>query len=283
MSRRRTQGKGSTRAEGPGIAALPPAAPPPSAAPSGRRRIAARLGDPALEAVDLRVVGVLLLSSVLLTLYAYFGESRFYLANLAPRVNPALGVETAAGQSLIAFGYQSAHAVAWRILVPLAWIVLVLRDRPREYGFRMPEPGHRAVYLVLYLLMLPVLAAVSFLPSFRAMYPIWGEAFASPGILVPYLLAYGLRFAAVEAFFRGFLLFALYRRFGYHAVAIMVVPYCMIHFGKPFAETLGSIGAGLLLGYLALRGRSWVPGALLHWGIAISMDLLGLAQRHLNP
>lgn len=41
--------------------------------------------------------------------------------------------------------------------------------------------------------------------------------------------------------------------------------------------------AALLLGLLALRGRSWIPGALLHWAIAISMDLLGLAQRILNP
>jgi membrane protease YdiL (CAAX protease family) len=206
----------------------------------------------------------------------------FYKGNLAARVNAALGIGPEANQDLIAFWYQSAHAVAWRILVPLAWIAWVLRDSPREYGYRLPERGHRAIYLYLYLLMLPVLAAVSFLPSFRAMYPIYGVAWGSPEILVPYVLAYGLRFAAVEAFFRGFLLFALFRRFGYHAVAIMVVPYCMIHFGKPFAETLGSIGAGLLLGYLALRGRSWVPGALLHWGIALSMDLLGLAQRHLN-
>lgn len=283
MTRRRTRERSAPLLPAPGAAlssrgALPPAEPP----PGWWSRVATRLDDPQLAQIDFRVVGVLLLSSVLLSLYAYFGEDDFYKANLAARVNAALGIGPEANQDLIAFWYQSAHAVTWRILVPLAWIAWVLRDSPREYGYRLPEPGHRAIYLYLYLGMLPVLAAVSFLPSFRAMYPIYGVAWGSPEILVPYVLAYGLRFAAVEAFFRGFLLFALFRRFGYHAVLIMVVPYCMIHFGKPFPETIGSIGAGLLLGYLALRGRSWVPGALLHWGIALSMDLLGLAQRHLN-
>lgn len=275
MSRRRARGRGR-----PAPAAEPA---PEEEASSATRRLAARLGDPALEAVDWRVVGVLLLSAVLLSLYAYVGEDDFYLAVLAPRLGVGAGGAGGSDPRLVAFGYQSASAVLWRIAVPLAWIVLVLRDRPAEYGFRLPERGHRAVYALLFAGMLPVLAAVSFLPSFRSMYPIWAEAYGDPAVLVPYLLAYGVRFAAVEAFFRGFLLFALFRRFGYHAVAIMAVPYCMIHFGKPFAEALGSIAAGLLLGYLALRGRSWVPGALLHWGIAVAMDLLGLAQRHLNP
>lgn len=253
------------------------------AAGTWRERLGTRIGDPDLASIDLGIVGVLILSAVLLTLYAYFGEADFYRANLAAWVNATFHVGAGANQHMLAFWYQSAHAVAWRILVPLAWIVFVLRDSARHYGYRMPQRGHRAIYLYLYLLMLPVLAAVSFLPSFRVMYPIYGDAFGSVDVLVPYLLAYGLRFAAVEAFFRGFLLFALYRRFGYHAIAIMAVPYCMIHFGKPFFESLGSIVAALLLGYLALRGRSWIPGALLHWGIAITMDLLGLWQRVTNP
>ena len=33
----------------------------------------------------------------------------------------------------------------------------------------------------------------------------------------------------------------------------MIVPYCMIHYGKPLPETLGAIGAGLILGTLAMR------------------------------
>jgi len=238
------------------------------------RRVAAL--DPEIRALDLRVVGILLLTCLLLALYAYVGTDDYYTRRLAARVNEWLG-PPAAGE-MRAFWYQSASAVLWRMVVPLLWIVLVLRESPRDFGYRLPERGHRAVYGVLFLAMLPLLGAASLLDQFQRAYPIYPEAYASPALLVPYLLAYGLRFAAVEAFFRGFLLFGLYRRFGYYSVAIMAVPYCMIHFNKPFLEALGSVVAALLLGYLALRGRSWVAGAILHWAVAISMDLMGLVR-----
>ena len=49
----------------------------------------------------------------------------------------------------------------------------------------------------------------------------------------------------------------------------MIVPYCMIHYGKPMPETLGAIVAGLILGTLAMRTRSIWGGVLIHIGVAI--------------
>ena len=37
---------------------------------------------------------------------------------------------------------------------------------------------------------------------------------------------------------------------GSHAIFVMVVPYVMIHFGKPMLETVGAIIAGVVLGLL---------------------------------
>ena len=56
----------------------------------------------------------------------------------------------------------------------------------------------------------------------------------------------------------------------------MIVPYCMIHYGKPLPETLGAIGAGLMLGTLAMRTRSIWGGVLIHVGVATTMDVLAL-------
>ena len=67
------------------------------------------------------------------------------------------------------------------------------------------------------------------------------------------------------------------------AIAVMLIPYCMIHFPKTAAESLGSIIAGLVLGYLAMKGRSIWGGVLLHWLIAIEMDVLSLIQRGQAP
>jgi membrane protease YdiL (CAAX protease family) len=58
----------------------------------------------------------------------------------------------------------------------------------------------------------------------------------------------------------------------------MVVPCCMIHFHKPMLEALGAIVAGVFLGFLALRDRSWYGGALLHSLVAVSMDLLAVSR-----
>ena len=66
---------------------------------------------------------------------------------------------------------------------------------------------------------------------------------------------------------------------GKMAVIVPLIPYVMIHFGKPFPETLGAIVAGLVLGTMALRSRSIVPGILVHFSIAIGMDLLSLWQQ----
>ena len=75
------------------------------------------------------------------------------------------------------------------------------------------------------------------------------------------------------------MLFALFKRFGYYSVMIMVIPYCMIHFGKPVAETFGAIIAGVALGYLALKSKSWFYGGLLHWSVGITMDIMAIMQR----
>jgi membrane protease YdiL (CAAX protease family) len=93
-----------------------------------------------------------------------------------------------------------------------------------------------------------------------------------------YQIGYWLQFVGVEAFYRGFLTFGLFRRVGYLAVPIMTVPYTMIHFPKLATEATGAIFAGLILGVLALRTKSFVPGIFLHIAVAVTMDLLVLGR-----
>ena len=69
------------------------------------------------------------------------------------------------------------------------------------------------------------------------------------------------------------MLFTLARYMGAYAIFVMVVPYVMIHFGKPLAETVGSVIAGAALGTLALRTRSIFGGVLIHVTIAWAMDI----------
>ena len=92
-------------------------------------------------------------------------------------------------------------------------------------------------------------------------------------------LFYFLQFIALEFLFRGFLLHGTKRRFGVYAIFVMTIPYCMIHFGKPLPETIGAIVAGIVLGAMSLKSKSIWPGVMLHYGIAIMMDLSVLYRK----
>jgi membrane protease YdiL (CAAX protease family) len=137
------------------------------------------------------------------------------------------------------------------------------------------------IYGALYLLVfVPVLLA-SREDAFLATYPlirVREPASWTWGVLLWYWLIYAVQFACVEFFFRGFLIFTLRPRMGYVAIAVMVVPYTMIHFHKPMPEALGAVVAGLVLGWLAFRTESIWGGVALHVAVALTMDALAMAH-----
>ncbi|MBK8207323.1 MAG: CPBP family intramembrane metalloprotease [Planctomycetes bacterium] len=122
--------------------------------------------------------------------------------------------------------------------------------------------------------------------SFTQVYPFVKPRYCQEwtwAVLLVWWALYGVQFFAVEFFFRGFLLFTLEEKFGMGAIAVMVVPYCMIHYHKPMPEALGAIVAGLVLGWMALKTRSIWGGVLVHVCVAISMDALSLWQQDALP
>ncbi len=149
--------------------------------------------------------------------------------------------------------------------------------RQRDWGLQIPtQPKVYAIYGVLMAGMFPLLWWVSAYPEFNLFYPLYNPETLTRWIL--FEVAYLSQFFCVEYFFRGPLLFRLNHRFGYAAIGMMVVPYALIHIYKPFPEALGSIVAGYLLGYLALKVRSIWPGVALHCGVALTMDTLALLR-----
>jgi membrane protease YdiL (CAAX protease family) len=198
----------------------------------------------------------------------------------APVLSWLLSLTDEAG---IAPEWTSAFWVGCRVLcyllIPLITLWSMGRN-PLDCGFRMRGTArHVPLYLGLAILMAPILIAVSFAPTFQRYYPFHDYAGESLRGLVWWECLYAVQFVALEFFYRGFLLFSLQRYIGAYAIFVMVIPYCMVHFGKPFIETLAAIPAGIILGALALRTRSIWPGAALHIAVGWSMDLLSLGHR----
>ena len=178
----------------------------------------------------------------------------------------------------------------WCWFVILAYTVLPAIYCRKVLNLRLPDLGlvakgflkHAWIYVGLFLLVFPFVVGVSGTETFQSKYPLFGRSSGADVYLHRFLLwefSYALQFVALEFFFRGVLLFGAVRVLGPWAIVAMVVPYMMIHFGKPGAEAVGAILAGSALGLIALRTRSIYAGMAIHIGVAWSMDLLALWRK----
>ena len=227
-------------------------------------------------------VFVIVSSLVLFTLFWYFGRRRFFLEHLDgwfPKSDLT---------PLYPFFYFCVASVFFRTVMPLVCIKLVLKRRARDFGYALKGSGHMAwFYGVLFLSVLPFVWLASTTQPFQAFYPQFKGVFLQDGAggvevlwqhVVIFELIYGLLFLSGESFWRGYIVFGLEEELGDYGILFMIVPYVMSHYEKPFGETMGAIVSGFVLGYLALRHRNFWLGVLVHWGVAVSMDLLALHQ-----
>ncbi len=152
------------------------------------------------------------------------------------------------------------------------------------YGLNL-KFGNGKTYLLLLALVAPLIIATSFTPDFIQAYPrfrVW--QFESMTLMPSWLSTsafesvYILDFAMTEWMFRGALVIGMVALLGKDAILPMVSIYVFLHFGKPLGETISSFFGGYLLGVLAYSTRHIWGGVLLHAGIALIMEMMGLLQ-----
>lgn len=239
--------------------------------------------------VDGKVITVLLTAALVLTVQYYLvKEPRLLARGLA-----GLGFESLAERFTEALQDQLTQKLYWWAGCVVGWVVvpalvirLGFRERVRDYGLKLQ--GLTAgwwLYLLMLAAVLPLVVLSSRWPSFQETYPLYHLADDEP--LGPrfwcWELAYAAQFLALEFFFRGFMIHGTRHRFGCYSILVMVVPYCMIHYyGKPLPEALGSIVAGLALGFMSLKTRSVWMGTALHVTVALTMDFLALGLARLR-
>ena len=170
-------------------------------------------------------------------------------------------------------------------VIPAAIIKFHWKADLKDFGLRFAiEPGFWKLLAGCVALMLPLTYLMSLTAGFAAKYPFLhifnGEPYIGRTLLI-WELIYFLQFFGLEFFFRGFLVHSLKPTLGLYSIFAMTVPYCMIHFGKPPAETLAAIAAGIFLGWLSYRNGSIWIGLILHCTVAFSMDILALMNKGL--
>ncbi len=228
---------------------------------------------------------VAVLGATVLLVLEQFGQRGYFFEHVLPvwaADDPSWAEVEASPRLRELWGkvWWSGFRVGGYLVLPSLFVRFVLHERVRDHGLGFGHVrDHLWIYGVGLLIVLPAVAVVSYLPAFQAKYPMYPYAGHSWTDFLVLTGLYAAQFLALEFFFRGHWVRAFEPVMGGHAITAMVIPYCMIHFGKPFGEALGSIAAGFALGALSIRSRSIYPGFLIHVTIGVAMDLAALAQK----
>lgn len=164
-------------------------------------------------------------------------------------------------------------------VVPVFITRYIFRMKLRDMGLRLKGSLQGwPLYVFMLAVMLPLVWYCSSTESFQQRYPFYkvqaGESLWPNFFL--WEVVYFVQFFSLEFFFRGFITLGTRKSFGVMSIFVMMVPYCMIHFGKPMPETIGAIIAGIILGALSMKSRSVLLGVMIHYSVAITMDLFAL-------
>jgi len=143
-------------------------------------------------------------------------------------------------------------------------VVLLLRRNPLHFGLGIGDIKMWSLYFAITCLVLaPILYAASRFTSFQNYYIT--ENFN----LTQYIFKTFVYLLGWEYIFRGFLLFGLKEKLKEASILVQMVPFVLMHFGKPELETYSTIITGIILGFVAYRGNSFWPAYFIHLFINI--------------
>jgi len=150
-------------------------------------------------------------------------------------------------------------------ILPFLTILIILRKNPLDYGFRIGNYKLWGFYVAITVVIgIPVSYISSHFSSVSHYYTRCFDNYNFLTQIIPFLFAW-------EYLLRGFLLFGLMKKFKEASILIQMVPFVLLHFGKPEIETLFCIPMGLWLGFVAYRGKSFWPAFIIHVFINITL------------
>jgi membrane protease YdiL (CAAX protease family) len=241
--------------------------------------------SPAGQSLDIKTIGVILTAAACLTIqnFAMTPERNTPLLGYVAEQLDGPEARHAVYAQLNEWGRDRGTRLTWAgscmiltyTVLPFLAIKLVFREKLRDYAI-----GIRGVirdwpvYLAFACIMVPLVWLCSSEAHFQSVYPFYKAETREEidGMFWRWEVIYAFQFMSLEFFFRGFMVHGTKHRFGAYSVFVMVIPYCMIHYQKPWLEACGSVLAGVGLGAVSLVTRSIWPGAALHILVAYGMD-----------
>jgi uncharacterized protein len=160
-------------------------------------------------------------------------------------------------------------------IIPMVLILLLLRDRPVDYGFGLGNWRRGLLWTVVgCLVMSLILWFVARTPAMTRYYQ--GDLAQGVGYMI---YTSGIDRFAWEFVWRGFVLFGLAQLLGPGpAILFQAVPFAFMHLGKPEIETVTAVFGGIAFGVIAWQSNSFVYPWLIHWYITIFTTLIAAGR-----
>ena len=208
------------------------------------------------------------IATCLVILCEVYGGSGFYRREIGwgfREANPYL--------KLTPHIYWYSSSFFFYALIPIVTI-LAARRKLSNFGITLGDWRLGLKILAVFTAVMIGVVAISLqTKSFSSHYPLNKSALLGIGPFLVYESFSVAYFFAWEFIWRGYVLFALYPSIKNWAILVQMVPFALLHIGKPVPEVFASVFAGLILGALALRTRSMIYCWLLHAVSAFVMDL----------
>ncbi|MBK7106302.1 MAG: CPBP family intramembrane metalloprotease [Ignavibacteriae bacterium] len=219
--------------------------------------------------LDKKVVTIFLSSIFLFTISWYFSTPKFFTQQFQFYKNDFPSNE------IYSFMFWFLLDTILFLIIPILIIKYIFKEDLIKYGLTLKNfsIGFKISGISI-LVFIPIIFLLSQSENFVEYFPLMQSAKDDILIFIIYEIGFIIFIFSWEFIFRGFLLFGLEEKFGIYSIFIQIIPFVILHNGKPFIETFASIFGGIFLGYLALRFRSIWYGFLIHSFILISLDIL---------
>jgi uncharacterized protein len=168
--------------------------------------------------------------------------------------------------------------------IPVLSIKLVFKKKLSDFGITTGDKKFGLITSALFFaVMFVVVWIVSASEEFALAYPQGGSLLKNDtGMFIFYEFCILIYMLGWEFLWRGYMLFGLERKLGYYTIFIQMIPFFILHKGKPDIELFASIFAGIILGIQALRSRSFLYSWILHWMVMLSIDTISVLRFKYN-
>ena len=230
-----------------------------------------------IRELDRKVIVIFLSVAILQTISWYFTSRNFFRINIFPHYQNNSDVY------LYEYLYWFTTDFITLFILAILIIKFVIKEDLKDYGLQAGDYKAGLIISAIFLgVMLVIIWFVSATPDFAAKYPhlqstknSWRDFYIYESGMMLYMIGW-------EFIWRGFMLFGLKEKFGYYSVLIQMIPFVILHNGKPIAETFGAIAGGIALGMLAFRTNSIYYCVFSHMGVMFSIDMISTLRYRAN-